>query len=404
MPQFQYKAKDIRGQVFSGVIEAESLDHFYHILRERNQFCIDVSRVGVSSKDITFGSGKLKTKQLSVFFRQFSTMLNSGLPMIKCLDILYQQTVNKRMRTIILNIYESVQRGESLSKAMRLQKTAFPLLSLNMIEAGEASGSLDTVTGRLADQFEKDQKIQNKVTQALVYPTFLVFLSIAVVIFLLVFILPTFLHMFDQFGGTLPPTTQALLAVSGSLTNYWLVYILTIFIIVILWRLLMKNEDIRRGWDHFKLNVPVIGKLLLIVESSRFSRTLASLFSSGMPIMQAIEIVSKIAKNTYIKNGLLRANEDIRRGASISVSIKKQNLFPVMLCSMLNIGEESGNMDEILTKTANYYDEEADTAIQKLISLLEPIMIVVLAIVVGFIVVSIITPIFGIYSQISNGT
>lgn len=404
MPQYRYRARDLSGRLFGGVIEAESAGQFYRILSERRQFCIDVSEVGSASRDVAIRGGRLRIKQLSVFFRQFSTMLNAGLPMIKCLDILYQQTLHKRMRAIILNIYESVQRGESLSRAMRAQKDAFPLLAVNMVEAGEASGSLDTVMDRLAGQFEKDQKLQNKVTQALIYPIFLIFLSIAVVIFMLVFILPTFLHMFDQFGGTLPPVTQALLAVSGSLSNFWYVYLIVIAAAVLIWHGLMKNEEIRRGWDHFKLTMPVFGRLLQTVESARFSRTMASLFSSGMPVMQAVEIVARVATNAYIKRGLTLANDDIRRGAAISASVRKQSLFPAMLCSMLSIGEESGNMDEILNKTAGYYDEEADSAIQKMISLIEPVMILLLAVVVGFIIISIITPIFGIYSQISNNS
>jgi len=296
-----------------------------------------------------------------------------------------------------------VQRGDSLSRAMKGQKNAFPLLFLNMIEAGEASGSLDAVMQRLADQFEKDSKIQNKVSQALVYPAFLAGLTVVVVIVLLTFVLPTFLKMFSQFGGKMPITTQILLAISGALTNYWYIFIAGIILITVLWSTFLKSRSGRIMWDKFKLRLPVLGKILLIVESSRFARTLASLFSSGMPIIQSIEIVAKIMKNSYIQNGLYQVNEDVRRGVSISASVKKLNIFPLMLCSMLSIGEESGNMDDILNKTAAYYDEESDTAISKMVALLEPVMIVTLAVVVGFIIISVITPVFSIYSNINSG-
>jgi type IV pilus assembly protein PilC len=237
----------------------------------------------------------------------------------------------------------------------------------------------------------------------LVYPAFLAGLTVVVVIVLLTFVLPTFLKMFSQFGGKVPITTQILLAISGAITNYWYIIIGVIILISVLWSTFLKSRSGRLMWDRFKLRLPVLGKILLVVESSRFARTLASLFSSGMPVIQSIEIVAKIMKNSYIKNGLYQVNEDVRRGVSISASVKKLNIFPLMLCSMLSIGEESGNMDDILNKTAAYYDEESDTAISKMVALLEPVMIVTLAVIVGFIIISIITPVFSIYSNINNG-
>ena len=403
LPEYRYTAKDFSGKIFNGVIEADNPEAFYRTLKERSQFCLNVKEAGRQSMNISLTGNKLKLKDLSIFCRQFSTMLTAGLPVIKCLDILYEQTANKQFRSIILNVYEAVQRGDSLSRAMKGQKNAFPLLFLNMIEAGEASGSLDAVMQRLADQFEKDSKIQNKVSQALVYPAFLAGLTVVVVIVLLTFVLPTFLKMFSQFGGKMPITTQILLAISGALTNYWYIFIAGIILITVLWSTFLKSRSGRIMWDKFKLRLPVLGKILLIVESSRFARTLASLFSSGMPIIQSIEIVAKIMKNSYIQNGLYQVNEDVRRGVSISASVKKLNIFPLMLCSMLSIGEESGNMDDILNKTAAYYDEESDTAISKMVALLEPVMIVTLAVVVGFIIISVITPVFSIYSNINSG-
>ncbi|HEX3026618.1 MAG TPA: type II secretion system F family protein [Clostridia bacterium] len=402
MPEFVYTSKDQTGKTYSGVIDADSIDSFYHIIKDRSQYCITVKESGVPQKEIVFGSKKFNLKELSVFCRQFSTMLNSGLPVIKCLDILYQQTTNKKMRSSILGVYETVQRGESLSSAMKHQKTAFPSLFIHLVEAGEASGSLDSVMNRMAEQYEKENKLQNKVTQALIYPIFLCCLSIVVVIFLLTFVLPTFLSMFTQFGGQLPVTTKILLGISHLFTNYWYLILILLAGIYIGFRALMRKHNVRLGWDKLKLRLPIIGKLLLILESSRFARTLASLFNSGMPVMQSVEITANVMTNSYIRNRLFHVNEEVRRGSSISASIRKLNLFPLMLCSMLNIGEESGNMDVIRLKTSAFYDEEADAALQKLVSLIEPFMIVLLAVVVGFIIVSIITPIYGVYSQISK--
>ncbi|ADU26371.1 type II secretion system F family protein [Ethanoligenens harbinense] len=401
MPEFQYVSKDISGKTFNGVLEADNIESFYRTLRSHGQFCVSVHETGLQQKEIRFGSKKIKLKDLSIFCRQFSTMLNSGLSVIKCLDILYQQTTKKNIKAIVLGVYEAVQRGESLSKAMALQD-AFPELLLNMVAAGEASGTLDTVMNRMATQYEKDNKLQNKVKQAMVYPIFLVCMSVAVVIFLLTFIMPTFLKMFDQFGGKIPTTTKILLSISNAMTGYWYLFIIGVIAVYFAWVLLMRNEKTRMGWDRMKLRFPIFGKILLTLESARFARTLASLFSSGLPIIQSIEIVTRVIKNTYVKAGLLQATEDVRRGVSISGSIRKLEIFPVMLCSMLNIGEESGNMDEILNKTAAFYDDEADTAIQQMVSLIEPIMIVVLALIVGFIIVSIITPIYSVYGSIGS--
>lgn len=405
MPEYQYASKDLAGKLYRGSLEAENLDGFYRLLKERGQFCIDVREAGLQSRAVSLGGGKIRLRDLSVFCRQFSTMLSSGLPVIKCLDILYEQTANKRLKVIILGVYESVQRGDSLSGAMKSQKV-FPLLFLHMVEAGEASGTLDTVMKRLAEQFEKDYKTRNKVTQALIYPAFLICLTVVVVVVLLTFVLPTFLNMFSQFGGTLPVTTRILLAVSHALTNYWYVFLAAIVLIVILWNMFLKSPAGRLKWDRFKLRMPILGKTVLVLESSRFARTLASLFSSGMPVIQSIEVVARVINNRYIQESLNRANEDVRRGVSISAAIRKLGIFPTMLCSMLSIGEESGNMEEILNKSAAFYDEQSDTAIQKMIALLEPVMIVALAVIVGFIIISIITPIYSIYSQIgqSGGT
>lgn len=403
MPEFQYVSKDMSGKTFNGILEADNIESFYRTVRSRGQFCISVHETGLQQKEIHFGSQKIKLKDLSIFCRQFSTMLNSGLSVIKCLDILYQQTTKKNIKAVILGVYEAVQRGESLSKAMAMQD-AFPELLLNMVAAGEASGTLDTVMNRMASQYEKDNKLQNKVKQAMVYPIFLVCMSVAVVIFLLTFIMPTFLKMFNQFGGKIPPTTQMLLGISNALTNYWYLFIGVGIALYFIWVLLMRNESTRRSWDRMKLHFPIFGRIMLTLESARFARTLASLFSSGLPIIQSIEIVTRVIKNTYIKVGLSQATEDVRRGISISGAMRKLDIFPIMLCSMLNIGEESGNMDEILNKTAAFYDDEADTAIQQMVSLIEPIMIVVLALIVGFIIVSIITPIYSVYSSIGGSS
>lgn len=402
MPEYQYVSKDMSGKTYTGTLEADNLDTFYRLITERKQFCISVREAGTAAKSISFSKKKLKLKELAIFARQFSTMLGSGLTVIKCLDILYQQATAKFLKNVILGVYESVQKGESLSKAMKAQGSAFPALFISMVESGEASGSLDTVMERLADQYEKDNKMHNKITQALIYPIVLIIMIIIVVIGMLTFILPRFTSMFDQLKADLPMPTKILLAISGAITNYWYIIIAVIILILILWKSFLKSPSGRLWFDKLKIKIPVAGKLLLIISASRFSRTLASLFSSGMPIVKALEIVGGVIGNKYLESRIQDVNEDVRRGVALSAAVKKAAIFPPMLCSMLNIGEESGNLDEILNKTSAFYDEESSNAIQKLISLIEPLLIVFLAVVVGFIVLSIILPIFSLYNSIGG--
>lgn len=402
MPEYQYISKDTKGKSYKGTLESDSIASFYRIIGERGQFCVSVKQVGASRASIEITPQKLKLKDLAVFSRQFSTMLSSGLTVIKCLDVLYQQAPNKFMKSTILGVYEAVQKGDSLSKAMKQQKKAFPPLFLSMVAAGELSGSLDNVMKRMADQYEKDSKMQNKITQALVYPAFLSIMTVFVVVFLLTFILPRFMTMFSQYGGTVPTPTRILLAIGHSLTNYWYIFLIVIGAVIFLIHYWLKTDSGRLAWDKAKLKIPVFGKLMIIVVSSRFSRTLASLFSSGMPIVQALEIMGSVLGNKYMEKQVQNVSEDVRRGVSLSSAVRHIAPFPPMLCSMLSIGEESGNLNEILTKTSAFYDDESDTAIQKMVSLIEPVMIVVLAGIVGFIILSIILPIYSIYNSVGT--
>lgn len=402
VPKYQFKSKDMSGKRYTGTIEAENLDAFYHILSERNQFCVSVREAGGSSKDINLSKKKLKLKELAIFSRQFATMLSSGLTVIKCLDVLYKQTHTKHLKSVILGVYEAVQKGDSLSKAMKAQNGTFPPLFLSMVESGEADGSLDSVMERMADQYEKDSQMKNKVTQALIYPLILSIMIIVVLIFMLTFILPRFSNLFAELGGNLPIPTKILIAISNGIIRHWYIILLVIAGIVLAVHYILKTDSGRLWWDKLKVRMPVAGKLLCIISASCFARTLASLFSSGMPIVQSLEIVSTVIGNKYIEDQVHEVENEVRRGVSLSKAVKKVEVFPPMLASMLGVGEESGNLDEILKKTSAFYDEESAAAIQKLISLIEPIMIIFLAVIVGFIIISIILPVFTLYNTVGG--
>ncbi|MFT9077021.1 type II secretion system F family protein [Ethanoligenens sp.] len=401
MGRYIFEARDMDGASIRGTQEAQSLDEFYRIVKERDLYVVDVHESYDLKKGLWFNS-KISVKNLAVFCRQFSTMLESGLQVIKCLDVLYEQTQNQQLKRAIRGVYENVQHGEALSRSMEKQKGAFPPLLLNMIASGETGGTLEEAMMRMADQYEKENRMNNKVRQALTYPIFLSVITVLVVFFLLTFVMPTFMTMFTTTGTALPITTKILLGLSSFLQNSWYILAFAILILIGIVRVLMGNPAIRLWCDRRILRMPVLGKLIMTIESARFARTLASLVNGGVPIVQSIEIIEQVINNRQVKSLMAEVRKDVSRGVPLSVSIRRRESFPPMLCSMLSVGEESGNLEGVLRKTAAFYDEEADNAITRLVSMLEPLMIVIMAVIVGFIVISIITPIYSMYHQLNS--
>jgi type IV pilus assembly protein PilC len=400
--EYRYSVIDAKGQALSGTIKAENEEICRRIITQRGLYILDLKLASLASRSLSFGKTKFKIKELGVFCRQFSTMLSSGIGVVKSLDILHNQTENKDLKVVIKNVYESVQKGQAFSVALKGQTGVFPDLLINMVEAGEVSGTLDRVMERTAGHFEKDLKTSNKIKGAMMYPMILSILTVFVVIILMVFVLPTFIEMFKSTGAVLPLPTKILMGISGSIVGYWYIYIIVITTASVAWMNFLKREKGRLIWDTFKTRMPVIGKLNVTIISARFASTLSSLMQSGIPLLKALEIASKVISNKFFELNLTEVREEIRRGTSLSAALKKINIFPLMLLSMITIGEESGTLDEVLHKTAVFYDEESDGAISRMVSMLEPLMIVVMAGVVGFIVISIVMPMFGMMNNVGK--
>lgn len=402
MPGYKYKAITAEGKTLEGLYEANSEDDVLVMLRQNEYYPISIIEKK-SSKDIDLSVffGKVKLKDIAIFCRQFHTMLQAGVSLISCLDILRLQTEKKRFKITIGKVYEKVQQGLTLSEAMNKHSDVFPELLINMVVAGEASGNLDVILNRMAVHYEKETKIVNKVKSAMVYPIVLAIFAFLVVILLLVFVLPNFIVIFEGSGTALPAPTRILLSISGFLVNYWYIAlgIGIAFILSII--LLMKVPKVKYTIDALKFKIPIMKGINQKVVTSRLSRTLATLLSSGLPLLQVLDIVAQIVNNKVVEEGLKKAKEDVKRGVLLSVPIKKMNLFPPMFISMLTIGEESGSIDEILDKTANYYDDEAETALEAMTKLVEPLMIVVMAVVVGSIVAAIILPMFDMMNSVA---
>jgi type IV pilus assembly protein PilC len=402
MARYKYKAITDEGKTLEGFYEANSKDEVLAMLRQNQFYPINIiEQKSNNDVDLSKYFSKVRIKDIAVFCRQFHTMLQAGVNLISCLDILRLQTEGNRFRKTINKVYEKVQQGLTLSEAMSRHSDVFPELLINMVVAGEASGNLDVILNRMAVHYEKETKIINKVRGAMAYPIVLAIVAFVVVIFLLVFVLPTFTDLFESSGAALPTPTRILLAISNFLITYWYIALGSSITLIILIIVLLKLPKVKYIADALKFKIPIIKGINQKVITSRLSRTLATLLSSGLPLLQVLDVVARIVNNRVVEEGLDKAKEDVKRGILLSVPIKRMNLFPPMFISMLTIGEESGSIDEILDKTASYYDDEAETALEAMTKLVEPLMLVVMAVVVGSIVASIILPMFDMMNSVA---
>ncbi len=402
MPLYNYRAVTRDGRNVEGAYEGKDKKEIITKIRNADQMPIEITEASQSKdiKDLQL-TNKVKTKDIAIFCRQFYTMLNSGVTIVSCLDILRKQTESKKLSKVLNHVYEDVLTGSSFSDSVKRYEDVFPSLLVNMIEAGEVSGNLDNIMDRMSTHYEKEYKINNKVKGAMAYPMVLSGLSIIIVVFLLTFIMPTFTGMFEDSGVPLPTPTRILLGISDSLKNYWYIFIVVIGSLVYA---TIKYTSTKQGKllvDSTKLKIPIIKGVTSKIITSRFSRTLSTLMISGVPLIESLDIVSRIVGNSLVEKGILDAKEDVRKGTSLSTPLQKISAFPPMLIQMLEIGEESGSLDDILEKTANFYDDEVEVAIQQMTTMLEPLMIVVMALVIGFIVISMMLPMFDMMNTIN---
>ncbi|HHV39450.1 MAG TPA: type II secretion system F family protein [Tepidimicrobium sp.] len=398
MPIYRYKAVSEDGKVLEGYYEGDSKADVLDMLKNNSYYPVLIEEdMGASIKTDIFAR-RITKKDMAVFCRQFYTMLNAGISIVNCLDVLKEQTQNNTFKKTIFSVYEDVQKGMTLSESMNKYEKVFPSLLANMVEVGETSGTLDVIMERMAVHYEKENRIENKIRSAFVYPAVLSIVAIAVVIFLLIVVMPSFISMFESNHMILPTPTRALLAISNWLKAYWYLFIGAIFAIAISLRILGTTPRGRLFYDSIKLKTPILNKLSINIVTSRFTRTMSTLLSSGIALLQAMNVVSNILGNEVVSQRLDVVKEDIRKGIPMSRAIETMDIFPPMVDSMIRVGEESGAIDDILDKTADFYDEEVDTSIQRMTTLLEPMLIVVMAVIIGFIVISIAMPMFDMVS------
>jgi len=395
MANFRYQIIDSKGKMSEGIIEAASIGEASRKLKQDGKYIASLSLdKGKGLAGMEIGSPKLKTKDLVIISRQLASLLSAGITVVRSLDMLYQQLETKKARKCIGEIYESVQSGRSLSEAFSEQRGVVPNIMISMIAAGEESGRLDEIMERLADHFAKEAKVKNKISSAMVYPKILAGLTLVVSVGLLTFLVPKIGETIKELGGDLPGLTKFLLNFSHSLVHYWYIYIAVAGLLIYGFKMWKSSDKGSEQWSKIMLRAPIVGKATRMSASARFTRTVSTLLKSGISVLQAVEITEKSLDNVILMKKLAEARVEIRKGTSLSRSIRDIKEFPPMIYAMVSIGEESGTLDMILEKAADYFEDEADAATAKMVSALEPAMIIIMAIIVGVVVGGIAMPIF----------
>jgi type IV pilus assembly protein PilC len=409
MPTYAYTVRDAAGVLKKGVSEAESDAILARRLREQGFQVANIKKTaGAAVKKPGQGGGmvfgKVKLNDLSIFCRQFSTMIDAGVSLVRCLSVLQEQTANPKLRRIIADIQSEVEAGQTLSRAMQKYPRVFNNLFIGLIRAGEVGGVLEESLQRLSQFLEKDVELRRKVKSAMTYPAIVMFVAVAIVVGLVTFILPKFISLFKELGvSDFPVPTLILMSISHFLTTYWYIAALIGVAFTVVFRMFVRTKFGKRVYDMFKLKMPVFGKLNHKIALARFSRTLGTLLVSGVPILQALETVAGAVDNDIISDAVMEARARIREGDRIGDPLQKSKMFPPMVVQMISIGEESGALDQMLSKIADFYEQEVDAALASLTSAIEPIMIVFLGGAVGFIVISMFLPLVSLIQGLSGG-
>ena len=403
MSVFVWKGRTAGGAVQSGEIEAGNREEALAQLRRKR---IMTTQVKPKSKELSFGFSKrrrgVKKRDLAIFTRQFSTMIDAGLPLVQCLDILSAQSEDANFREIITEVMHDVEAGMTLAEALGRRPQAFDSLFVNMVDAGEAGGILDKILQRLATYIEKAEALKRKVQSAMTYPLVVLCVAGGATIFMLLCIIPVFADVFSDFGGELPLPTKIVVALSDLLKNTWWLIGGVIFGLIVALKRYYKTEGGARRIDKALLKIPVMGDLILKSCVARFTRTLGTMISSGVPILAGLEITARTAGNKIIEDAVQATKTSIREGETIARPLKESKVFPPMVVQMISVGEETGALDKMLEKIANFYDEEVNTAVDTLTSIIEPVMIVVMGLMVGGMVVSMYLPMFKLINVVAG--
>lgn len=406
---YNYKVRNITGELITGTIDAANEDAAIYELKQKNYFILDISPPSAFSKEISIGGSqlsflnKIKPGDLVILTRQFSILINSGMSLMESLVILIEQTANKKLKIILADIVRNIESGLSLSEALAKHKEVFSKLYISMVNAGEMGGVLDKTLNDLALFLEKENDIQLKIKNKTAYPKFVMGFAIVVVVILIIFIVPSFKDAYEGLGAELPLLTRIVLKISELFKSIW--FYLIAAVVLIGGRFLMgkylSSAKGRLQFDKIRMKIPKLGDVIKKIALSRFARTLGILISEGVPILKSLDIVKGVPNNMVIDNAISEIKESIRQGENIAIPLSRYSVFPPMFVQMVNVGEKSGTLDVILSKVSDFYDNEISHSIEILMAILEPIMLLVVAGMVAFVVIAMYLPMFKIYQFIS---
>ena len=403
MPGFSYVAVDKRGKEKRGSLEAETRERALEQLKAEGLIPVSVREQGALNKEIDFSIGKkVKPRDLSVFCRQFVSITQAGVPMKEALQMLSEQTENKWLKRAISEVLLNVEKGNTLADSMRSQPDIFPPMLVNMVEAGEQSGSLEMAFSRMAVHFEKEAKLKATIKKATIYPIILVIAAIGVIAVMLLFVVPIFIDMFADLDIEMPAITMFVMNSSKWMTSHWYVVLAIIVGVVAAYKLIYRTTQGRLTIDRIKMKMPLFGKLTVKTACSQFARTMSTLLMSGISTIDALETTSKIVNNIHYTNAMLKAREEVMKGVPLSEPLEASGIFPPMVYHMTGIGEETGNVEEMLEKMADYYDEEVEMTTQSVLAAMEPIIILFMALIIGTLVIAVISPIASMYNGLDN--
>ncbi|WNV58179.1 type II secretion system F family protein [Oscillospiraceae bacterium NTUH-002-81] len=403
MPGFSYVAVDQTGRETKGSMDAENRERAAEQIRKSGLVPLSIKEQGVLNKEIDFSLGrKVKPRDLSVFCRQFVSITQAGVPMKEALQMLAEQTENKWLKRAIFDVLTNVEKGNTLADSMMAYQDIFPGIMVSMVRAGESSGNLEMAFSRMAVHFEKQAKLKATIRKATIYPIILICAAIGVVAVMLLFVIPIFIDMFADLDVEMPALTMAVMNTSEWTASHWYVILIVIVAVVAAYHAFYRTDDGRRIIDEIKMHMPLFGKLTVKSACAEFARTMSTLLAAGLSTVSCLDIVSGIIKNIHYVNALQKAKEEIMKGIPLSEPLQSSGIFPPMVYHMTGIGEETGNIEDMLSKLADYYDEEVEITTQSILAAMEPLIIVFMAVIVGTLVIAVILPIGAMYEGLDK--
>lgn len=403
MPGYSYVAVDKNGKEKRGSLEADTREKAMDSLKNEGLLPVSVREQGILNKDIDLSIGrKVKPRDLSVFCRQFVSIMQAGVPMKEALQMLEEQTENKTLKKSIGEVLSSVEKGNTLADSMRAQPESFPPMLINMVEAGESAGSLDTSFSRMATHFEKEAKLKATVMKATIYPIILILVAIGVIAIMLLYVIPIFIDMFDGLDIKMPAITMFVMNASKWTSAHWYILLALVIAMIAGYQAAYRSEQGRLMIDQVKRKMPLFGKLTVKTACAEFSRTMSTLLAAGIPTIDCLETAAKVVRNIHYTNALMDVREAVMKGIPMSEPLRASGIFPPMVYHMTGIGEETGNLEAMLEKLADYYDEEVEMTTQSVLAAMEPLIIVFMALIIGTIVIAVISPIAAMYAGLDN--